>query len=126
MKSNIGEKLYHNGKYTIYVDSVDNDGTEYRIFFRTYGTYSLNNATLISGIHHITLDNHLYSDDMSAKMSAEYNGKIYHSTVQGLGPMYKDGDYFGFYIFGNDTVAIHGNSLVKLTVSNLYENVWNK
>lgn len=119
LKSNAGKDLYRNGKYRIYVDSVYKDDSSYKIDFKSCGTYSLTNATLIS----VMSDN---TSDMYAKITAEYNGKSYHSKVSGYGPMNHDGDSFGFYIFGGEPVTLHKNAIVKLTVTDLYENIWNR
>ncbi len=104
----------------------------YRIGFRACGEYSLINAALISGTRHATVGKHLFTYDMSAKMTAEYKVKLYNSGMYGTsGLNYEDGDDFSFYTFPRDAYAAGEVSLsekgkVKLTISNLYKNIWTK
>lgn len=136
LKNNIGKDLYNDGTHRIYVSSVKNTGSinsgGYIIFFRSDGRYSLNDATLVSGIQHTRTDENLFTYDMMAKMTAEYNGKSYNSSVSGTsGLNYKDGDEFGFYIFPSESYETNEISLKErgvsvLTVTNLYKNIWSK
>ena len=136
LQSNIGKELYNIGSHKIYVSSVDNTGSSrsggYRISFRSCGQYTLTSATLISGIRHKTEGENSFSSDMSAKMTAEYNGKLYESGVFGMsGLNYKDGDDFAFYIFPSESykngeISLSEKGTVYLTVTNLYKNVWSK
>lgn len=131
LESNEGKELYNDGKNKIYVhsvvkeESVNNGG--YKIHFRSSGQYSIDYAELISGVQHI-----VSSMDMSAKMTAEYNEKIYSCNVMGMsGINYKDGDMFSFYIFPSkayekNEVTLDETGAVYLTVTNLYKNVWSK
>lgn len=136
LESNIGKELYNDGKHRIYVGWVDNTGTVssggYRIGFRSSGRYSLAGAALVTGIQHITLENKTSTSRIFAEMKAEYNGKIYNSpwfAMEGL--HYKDGDAFCFYIFPpepykNKEISLKEKGAVKLTVTNLYKNIWSK
>jgi hypothetical protein len=136
LESNLGKDLYNDGVHRIYVSHVDNTGSVnsggYRVGFRACGQYSLNGATLISGVHHATVNDHSFTINMSAKMTSEYNGKIYNSQEFGTsGLNYKDGDDFAFYIFPTEAydkneVSLDEKGTVRLTVTNLYENVWSK
>lgn len=136
LQSNIGKELYNEGGYRIYVSFVDN--TEairtggYRIGFRACGQYSLTSASLISGVRHSTVGHKQFTYNMSAKMTASYNGKVYNCSEFGTsGLNYKDGDDFLFYIFpgvayDNKEVSLDEKGVVKLTVTDLYKNVWTK
>ncbi|UVI29327.1 hypothetical protein [Paenibacillus spongiae] len=136
LESNIGKELYNDGAYRIYVSWIDHTGSinsgGYQIGFRSSGSYSLSNASLISGAHHATVNGNSFTTSMSARMTASYNGKHYTSSVSGLsGLNYKDGDYFSFYIFPsesyeNQEISLNETGIVLLTVSDLYKNVWSK
>lgn len=136
LQSNVGKELYNDGDHKIYVSWIDNTGNSnsggYRIGFRACGQYSLTNATLISGVYHATVDENSFTYDMSAKMTAKYNDKVYNSGVFGTsGLNYKDGDDFAFYIFPNESyekgeISLNEKGKVYLTVTNLYKNVWTK
>lgn len=136
LESNIGKELYNDGESKIYVSWIDNTGSSnsggYRIGFRSSGKYSLNGATLVSGACHETVDNKSFRTYMSAKMTAKYKDNIYNSSVLGTsGLNYKDGDEFAFYIFPSETydkeeVSLNENGSVKLSIKNLYKNIWTK
>ncbi|WP_308639541.1 hypothetical protein [Paenibacillus silvisoli] len=135
LESNVGKELYNDGAHRIYVMWMDNVGLQgggYRIGFRAVGTYSRDGASLISGLHHITLDEHQFTSEMTAKMTAAYKGKVYESATYGTaGINFKDGDDFSFYLFPNDAyekdeVTMNEKGIVKLTVSGLYQNLWSK
>ncbi len=136
LKSNVGKELYNDGNNKIYVSWIDNTGGVntggYRIGFRACGEYSLTNASLISGTRHQTVGEHIFTYDMSAKMTAQYKGKVYNSGVYGTsGLNYKDGDDFSFYIFPREAyekgeVSLNEKGIVKLTITNLYKNNWTK
>jgi hypothetical protein len=136
LESNIGKELYNDGTHKIYVSWIDNTGTinsgGYRIGFRSSGHYSITDASLISGVHHATIDKNSFTTAMSAKMTAEYNGKNYTSSVFGTsGLNYKDGDDFAFYIFPSESynmqeISLHETGKVRLTVTDLFKNIWSK
>ena len=135
LDSNIGKELYNDGTHRIYVNQVVNHGSSaggYIISFRSSGQYSLTNASLISGVHHNYLGESSYTSTIVAKMTAEYNGKTYESQARGLsGLHYKDGDDFAFYIFPHTAydskeISLDEDSIVHLTVTNLYKNIWRK
>jgi hypothetical protein len=136
LKSNIGKELYNNEDYKIYVSWIDNTGSAnsggFRIGFRACGKYSLTSATLISGVHHATVSENSFTCDMSAKMTAKYNNKVYNSGVFGTsGLNYKNGDDFAFYIFPGESyekgeISLNEKGIVHLTLTNLYKNVWTK
>jgi hypothetical protein len=135
LDSNIGKELYNDGTHKVYVNYIENTGSlnsgGYIIGFRSCGQYSLTNATLISGIYHATDDNS-FTSSMSSKMTAEYNGEKYNSSVYGLsGLNYKDGDSFLFYIFPsevyqNGEITLKEEGIVHLTVTDLYKNIWSE
>ena len=136
LESNVGKELYNDGTHKIQVSWIDNTGSVntggYRIGFRSSGHYSLTGASLISGVHHATVNGNSFTSDMSAKMSADYNGKNYDSSVLGTsGLNYKDGDEFSFYIFPTSSyetneISLDEKGMVDLTVTNLYKNSWSK
>ena len=136
MESNIGKELYNDGESKIYVSWIDNTGSSnsggYRIGFRSCGIYSLNGATLVSGVCHENVDNNSFRTYMSAKMTAKYKDNIYNSSVLGTsGLNYKDGDEFAFYIFPSEAydkedVSLDEDGIVKLSIKNLYKNIWTK
>ncbi|SFJ79165.1 hypothetical protein SAMN02799624_05969 [Paenibacillus sp. UNC496MF] len=133
---NIGKVLYDDGSYLIDVGWVDNSGSAmtggYRIGLRSHGTYSPDGADLVSGSRHRTMGGHAFSSDMTASMTAAYNGQNYESSVFAIGGLNeKDGDEFAFYVFPADAYEAGGVSLqetgtVTLTVTGLYRNVWRK
>ncbi|WP_256757363.1 hypothetical protein [Cohnella sp. WQ 127256] len=136
LKSNIGKVLYDDGNHKIYIAWVSNSGNinsgGYSIGFRSSGQYSLSGATLISGVHHITLGDHSFTSEMSAQMTAEYKSKKYSSSTSGIsGLNYKDGDDFSFYIFPltayeTNEVSLNETGEVNITISNLFKNIWIK
>jgi hypothetical protein len=134
--SNDGKELYNDGRRRIYVSLVNNTGNSntggYSIVFKSCGEYSLSGASLVSGIHHKTVGENSFTMDMSAKMTAQYKGKVYDSGVFGTsGLNHKDGDEFAFYIFPteayqNGEITLDEKEIVYLTVTSLYYNVWTK
>lgn len=136
LDSNIGKDLYNDGTHRIYIYWIDNTGSVnaggYRIGFRSSGDYSLSSASLISGIHHARVYGNSFTSEMSAKMTAKYNGNVYNSPVFGTsGLNYRDGDEFSFYIFPleayeKDEVTLNETGVVELTVKDLYKNIWSK
>lgn len=135
LESNIGEELYNDGKHKIYVDYIENRGSlkngDYIIVFRSCGQYSLNGATLISGIRHGTKENFI-TKSITAEMTAQYNDRIYKCEAAGLSASnYKDGDSFLFFIFPSESyqngeISLREEGKVKLIVTNLYKNIWSK
>lgn len=136
MEGNIGKDLYNDGNHRIYVFWIDNTGSVnsggFRIGFRSSGNYSLTKASLISGVHHATVNENSFTSEMSAKMTAKYNGIVYNSLEFGTsGLNYKDGDDFSFYIFPTkayerEEISLNETGIVELTVKDLYKNIWSK
>ncbi len=134
LESNIGKDLYNDGEYRIYVGWIDNTGNlntgGYMIGFRSSGNYSLNGATLVSGLQHKVTDQYSYETVFTAEMVAEHNGNVYNSSIHGAsGINYKDGDFFSFYIFPteayeNGEITLDGKGTVDLTITNLFKNTW--
>jgi len=134
LESNIGKDLYNDGEYRIYVGWIDNTGNfntgGYRIEFRSSGKYSLNGATLISGLRYETISQNVSTSHLTSGMTAKYNEKIYNSSrMSSRGVGYKDGDGFSFYIFPteayeNGEISLDGKGTVELTITNLYKNIW--
>jgi hypothetical protein len=131
LESNIGKEIYNDGEHRIYVFSLQrtrNGG--YDIGFRSSGQYSLSEASLISGVHHETINDHSFTMSTTAKMTAEYDGKTYNSSATGqCGLNYKDGDCFSFAFFLGDEPnedPIENVGIVELTITELYKNVWSK
>lgn len=133
LESNIGKELYNDGKNKIYVAWMDNTGDAmsggHRIGFRSSGDYSLNNATLVSGIHH-KYSNGSYQEIMTARMTTKYKDKIYNSRVYGTSALnYKDGDDFAFYLFPSEAyvsgeVSLNEEGNAEITITNLFKNIW--
>ena len=136
LESNIGKDLFNDGTHRIYVSSVNNTGSinsgGYMINFRSSGRYSTNHATLVSGIQHTRINGNSFTSIRKAKMKAEYNGKVYDSSVSSIsGLNYKDGDEFGYYIFPSKSyetnkISFDEGGVLVLTVTNLYKNIWSK
>lgn len=136
LESALNKEIYNDGIHKIYVSYLNSTGNSdtggFQIGFRSSGSYSLTGATLISGIHHETVKENAYKINMSAKMTAEYNGKLYESSEAWVSSLnYKDGDDFGFYIFPSHVydsgeISIDEKGTVTLTLTNLYKNIWTK
>jgi len=131
-ENNIGKEIYHDGEHRIYVSWLQrahNGG--YDIGFRSSGHYSLAGASLISGVHHETINDNSFTTSTTAKMTAEYDGKTYNANATGqCGLNYKDGDCFSFTFFLNDEPNEDDPSenagIVELTITDLYKNIWRK
>lgn len=131
LKSNIGKELYNDGKHKIYVSSIDvADNEESKLIFRSVGSYSLTNASLISGVQHSTINNIEFTSTMLAKMTTTYNGKLYNNSEIGIsGINFKDGDEFSFEMIPSnlyETNSLDEIERIDLTVTNLYKNIWIK
>jgi len=135
LDSNKGKVLYDKDGLLIdvaVVDEVGIMGGGYRIHFRSHGKYSVDQATLVSGIKHYATESRWYSSSNDADLRSEYNGKQYEGSVMGAsGLNYKDGDMFSFYLFPqeaykNKEVTFDKAGTVKVIVSNLSLNQWNK
>ncbi|TDQ33791.1 hypothetical protein [Aureibacillus halotolerans] len=96
----------------------------YEIGFRSSGHYSLTGATLISGVQHKTVNDESFTSTVTAKLTAEYEGKTYKIQSTGYcGLNYKDGDCFSF-AFSLEDEPVRKDGIVRLTMTGLYENVW--
>lgn len=90
------------------------------MYFKTRGTYNLFGATLVSAINHAGPEGG-YSYNFAATAKATYDGntfKLYESGTTGLN--YRDGDYFGMYLFPEseeDNIDIEANPLIEVTLS---------
>lgn len=131
LESNIGKEIYNDGEHKIYVSWLQrtrNGG--YDIGFRSGGQYSLSGASLISGVHHETINDRSFTTSTTAKMTAEYDGKIYNASATGqCGLNYKDGDCFSFGFFLTDEPnedLIEDAGIVEVTITGLYKNIWSK
>lgn len=128
--SNEGKVLYDDGENQIYVEKVlFHDKSEYGISFRSSGTYSLRDATLVSGIEHVRTENGFTSfNHVNATATyREDSFKISPSGSSGLN--YRDGDSFGFYLFPHDKEVdfdIEKDAIIEVKLSNLYMNKWEK
>ncbi|WP_052350724.1 hypothetical protein [Paenibacillus gorillae] len=127
--------MYNDGKHRVFVYYADHvNGSEggYQIGFRSSGAYSLSGASLISGLHHHTLDEHLFATDMIAQITVQYEGKKYTGSMVGAsGLNYKDGDDFLIYMpsldtQGQDEAAIDEPGIVQVDITGLYMNRWTK
>ncbi len=136
LESNKGKVLYDDGECRITVLLVDNTGSAstggYRISFRSSGSYNLQKAVLVSGQKHYATQERSFSNEMTAKMTTEYKGKTYESTVFGMsGLNYKDGDEFAFYLFPGESyeskeISLDETGVVSLKLTNLSRNIWSK
>lgn len=128
IQSNIGKELYNDGRHKIIVEWINISGVSaegINIGFRSFGDYSTDGATLISGVHHITNNDRSFSTLMTAKLTAKYKNKQYGGTVSGIsGLNYKSGDDFSFDI--HPAEALRDKGKVELTITNLYLNIWKK
>ncbi|GIP53300.1 hypothetical protein [Paenibacillus vini] len=128
IQSNIGKELYNDGRHKIIVEEINNSGVSaegINIGFRSFGDYSTDGATLISGVHHKTNNDRTFSTLMTAQLIAKYKNKQYGGAISGVsGLNYKSGDDFSFNI--NPVEALRDKGKVELTVSNLYLNIWKK
>jgi hypothetical protein len=131
LESNIGKEIYNVGDHRIYVSWLQrthNGG--YDIGFRSSGQYSLSGASLISGLHHEAINDHSFTTTTTAKLTAEYDGNTFEAGATGkCGLNYKDGDCFSFTFFLNDEqneVSTADVSIVELTITELYKNIWIK
>ncbi|RKN70550.1 hypothetical protein [Paenibacillus ginsengarvi] len=131
LESNIGKEIFNDGEHRIYVSWLQktyNGG--YDIGFRSSGQYSLAGATLISGVHHETINDHSFTMSSTAKLTAEYKGNLYNTQATGqCGLNYKDGDCFSFSFFlsdGANKENVESPGIVRLTITDLYQNIWRK
>jgi hypothetical protein len=131
LESNIGKEIYNDGEHKIFVSWLQrthNGG--YDIGFRSGGQYSLSGASLISGVHHETINDHSFTTSTTANMTAQYHGKTYNASATGqCGLNYKDGDCFSFAFFLNDEPnedPIEDAGIVELMITDLYKNIWSK
>jgi hypothetical protein len=131
LESNNGNEIYNDGEHRIYVSwlKMTHIGG-FEIGFRSSGKYSLSGATLISALHHETINNHSFTTSSTTILTAEYNGKTYNAQLTGqCGLNYKDGDCFSFTFFLSDVPNedhIKDVGIVNLIIADLYKNIWIK
>lgn len=131
-ETNIDKEIFNDGEHRLYVSSLQKTKVGgYEIGFRSSGQYSLSGASLISVVHHATINDHSFTTSMTAKMKAEYEGKTYNANDAGhCGLNYKDGDCFSFsFILSdeqNENDPIEHAGIVELTITDLYKNIWRK
>ena len=135
LDSNLGAELYNDGTHRIYVNwlRASDRLPGYEVGFRSSGHYSRSGASLVSGLHHATVDGGLsFMTNMSAVMTVEHPAGSHTASPTGLsGLNYKDGDDFFFSISLIDDASTRGNSPIQsgtmtLAVPDLYMNVWRK
>lgn len=134
LDSNIGKILYSKDNCTIVVSEVYYNGEGYQVIFRSHGQYSLKYGELVSGLKHYTTESRWFTDCLTAKMKTEYKGKAYQAEYAGSSGLNNSNDEFGFHMFPQKFYidktdlldALNGKDLVKVTVSDLCVNTWNR
>lgn len=136
LESNVGKKIYDDGVCWIYIESIDwredNNRTEYRVFFRSVGNYSIKGAELVTGIKYDYNEDGSHVMDVGAKMHTVHKETRYNLEVSGYTPLgYRNGDSFGFYIFPSSDHT-KGDDFIKtldtitVTLTGLHKYVWGK
>ena len=134
LDSNIGEKIYKNGRCYIDIGEVlpyDAEQGGYRIRFYSHGPYGISGGSLVSIMDHYCI-NGTGSDNVYATLTAEYNGKVYECALEErLGLMRNDGDMFCYYLFPQEAyesgeVPTENIGKITITISNLVESNWTR
>lgn len=129
LESNEGKVLYDDGEERqIYVSNVTiQNESDYEVYFRSRGTFSLGGATLVSGIAH-TQNNNDFVSKFQAEANATYRDYHYKLRPSGYTSLkYRDGDEFGFYLNPPEKeidIDLEEEQTVEVTVTNLYVNLW--
>lgn len=124
LNENIGKVLFEDDNSKIVVSDINDNNGVYEILFRSYGSYSLDGAVLVSGIKHIKTDKGYFAD-LVAIAYTEYNGKVYKADISSISNLiYKDGDNFGFYIFPYAEIFEEGRYNVIIKMEGLCKNQW--
>lgn len=130
LEANKNKVIYDDTISKIYIKEIQKiPGVDnYRVFFVTEGTYSVDGATLVSGLKHLKKNSNEYKVVMNAEINILYNKIKYNSTVSGISPLgYAGGDYFEFYLFPVDAkIDLIYNEKAVLSVNNLTVNTWLK
>ncbi|WP_277673510.1 hypothetical protein [Piscibacillus halophilus] len=128
LDSNEGKMLYRDEDRHIFISKVTMNDSVYEVTFRSFGTYGLNNAMLVSGIEHGQSMNG-YKSELQAEAHAEYKGVSYDLDPSGsTGLIHRDGDEFSFYLnpSGEIDLDLNEEPIIEVTVSNLVVNLWVK
>ena len=132
LESNMGKKIYTDGNTCIEINqvSLDHEGN-YRVYFRSHGTYSRKGGTLISGIRHKPNPDGTYTTNCQSKLQIKFGNDLFDCKVAGMtGLNYKDGDIFGYLIFSegffeeNDINDAKKPDKLDLVLSELIKNEW--
>lgn len=133
LDANVGKVIWRGEDGWIEIDAVqymESPRAEdyYRIFFTSHGTFSLNEAVLVSGVMHEHIEGNVYSLSLLATLTGTYEGRTFEGSVAGMGGGVRNGDHFGYYlypaeIFG-ENAAVGGT--VELTMTGLQRNLWSE
>ncbi|MBQ8850494.1 MAG: hypothetical protein IJ011_09205 [Clostridia bacterium] len=129
--SNVGKVIYQKDGCRIEIFDVDECTDNYRIFFKSYGDYSVRSATLISGVRHSATEKNTFTYDCVTALKLKSADELYDCSVAGeSGINHKGGDIFGYYIFNNDYLSQQNSdrtdntSEVILSLSGFIKNEW--
>ena len=134
LDSNIGQKIYKNGRCYIDIGEIlpyDTEQGGYRIRFYSHGPYGIFGGQLVSIMDHQIIDG-VGSGNISASFVTEYNNKTYTCTLEeSMGLMRNDGDMFCYYLFPQEAyesgeVPTENIGTVTITLSNLTESKWTR
>ncbi len=102
LPSNVGRVLYEDASgCRVTVDSVEQDGEDYRVIFQAEGVCSPAGGLLVSGCYNQRRDKHAYGVELSASMSTSVGGETYgpcHYYVTSS-MSETNTNLFGFYVF---------------------------
>ncbi|MCP3029479.1 hypothetical protein [Halobacillus sp. A5] len=127
LESNEGKVLFEDSENKIYVTNVTHSGSEYKVTFRSSGSYDKDGATLVSGLEHVH-NNNGFTSHFNAEAEAVYKGETFDlSPSESSGLNYRDGDEFGFYLIPPEqmkNIDSKEEPAVEVTVTNLQVNLW--
>lgn len=130
LESNEGKVLFDDGESEIYVSEVIFRNDNYELHFRSSGKFDMGGASLVSAIEHPRTDLGVTTKEIRAKVNGTYNGKTFKLWNASLSSLnYRDGDSFGYYLIPEEAeieLDLEKESVMMVTVSNLYMNLWAK
>ncbi|MCY6958686.1 hypothetical protein [Clostridium brassicae] len=137
LESNIGKEIYQDGQCKIIISNIEKDlNNEYKVIFRSIGTYDKNGGRLVSPIKHYVTQGKHQKYDLEGNLKTTYQRTTYMGSWSAICPLiYKDGDQFTYSLFPiklyengtfllQDKLQKDGN--VKVSLEGLIETTWMK
>lgn len=124
---NIGNTIYKSEQGYIEIKDIQKSENSFVIHFRSHGTYSSQNAVLISALKHKTNQDQSFTYSCEASLFLICEDTMYVCPVAGMSSVnHRDGDTFGFYILYENIEMSKEVGRITLVLKNITKNTWTR